>query len=430
MGEEGEMTSRERLKAAIEHRPVDKIPLDLGSTPVTGISALSLSKLRKALGLEERPVKVHEPYQILGWMDEDVLEALEVDVVGIWLPGTLLGFRNTGRWKPWRYYDGTELLISEEAYFTEDDAGNLYSHPEGPGSRASAKLPKDGFYFDALIYQEPVVHLDPEDFVEQTYPLLSEDDLRAVESQAKDLYEDTDYGLIGNFGGAGLGDIAIVPGPFLDRPRGIRDPEGWYMALVLHRDYIREIFELQTERAIRNLELYRQAVGDRIQVIFLSGTDFGGQEGLLVSPDLFRELWKPFYRRINDWVHRNTSWKTFYHSCGSVVELLDDFVDMGVDILNPVQISARGMDPKFLKERYGDKLTFWGGGVDTQRTLPFGSPEDVEREVRENTEIFGRGSGFVFNTVHNVQANVPVENLLAMFRAFDEVREVERWRRP
>jgi len=418
------MTSRERLIAALERKPVDKIPLDIGATPVTGISALCLARLRRALGLEDRPVKVHEPYQLLGWLDEDVLEALKIDVVGIWLPGTLLGFRNTGRWKPWRYFDGTELLISEEAHFTQDEDGNLYSHPAGPESRASAKLPKDGFYFDTLVYQEPIdpAHLDPEEFVEQTYPLLSDEDLKAVESQAEYYYRNTDYGLIGNFGQAGLGDIAIVPGPFLERPKGIRDPEQWYMALVLYPDYIREIFELQTERALQNLELYRQAVGNRIQAIFLSGTDFGGQDGLLISPDLFRELWKPFYRKINDWVHRNTSWKTFYHSCGSVVDLLDDFVDMGADVLNPAQVSARGMDPEFLKERYGEKLVFWGGGVDTQHTLPFGSPEDVAREVREHVRTFGRGGGFVFNAVHNIQANVSVENLLAMFRAFEECR--------
>lgn len=136
---------------------------------------------------------------------------------------------------------------------------------------------------------------------------------------------------------------------------------------------------------------------------------------LFLSPDMYPEFYKPFYKRINEWVHTPTSWKTFYHSCGSDVDFLDDFVSAGIDILNPVQISASGMDPNFLKKNYGDKLVFWGGGVDTQKTLPFGTPEEVKEEVENNMLIFGKDGGFVFNTVHNIQATVPVDNLIAMF---------------
>ena len=130
----------------------------------------------------------------------------------------------------------------------------------------------------------------------------------------------------------------------------------------------------------------------------------------------------PFNKRANDWIHKNTSWKTFYHTCSSIAAFLDDFVEIGVDILNPVQTSAKDMDPKMLKERYGYKLVFWGGGVDTQRTLPFGTPEDVRREVNERCQVLGKGGGFVFNTIHNIQSKVPIENLLAMFQAIREFK--------
>ena len=163
-------------------------------------------------------------------------------------------------------------------------------------------------------------------------------------------------------------------------------------------------------------------MGNKIDVIMVSGTDFGTQNASFISPDMYREFYKPFHKRINDWIHKNTSWKTFYHSCCSIVLFLDDFVEAGVDILNPVQTLAKDMDPKILKERYGDKLVFWGGGVDTQRTLPFGTPEEVRREVKEHCRIFGKDGGFVFNTVYNFQSKVPIENIMAMFQTVKEFK--------
>ena len=192
------------------------------------------------------------------------------------------------------------------------------------------------------------------------------------------------------------------------------------MAHALHPEYIHELFDMQCEIALKNLEILRQAVGDYIQIIGVSGTDFGSQNGEIMSPRQFRKLYKPYFKQLNNWIHQNTSWKTFFHCCGSIVRLLDDFVDMGVDILNPVQCSALGMDPMALKVKYGDDLVFWGGGVDTQHTLPFETPQDVRREVRERLEIFSQGGGYVFNTIHNIVGNTPVENLQAMFEMLQE----------
>jgi hypothetical protein len=258
-----------------------------------------------------------------------------------------------------------------------------------------------------------------EDNLEEFGP-ISEEDLAYFAAEADRLYRETDKAIVANFGGTSFGDIALVPAPWLKHPRGIRDVEEWYISTVTRRDYVYRVFERQCEIGLANLERLHQVVGDKVSVIFVTGTDFGAQNGPFISPQVYRELYAPFHRQVNDWVHRNTSWKTFIHSCGAVEPLIEDFIAVGFDILNPVQTSAAGMVPSVLKQRYGDRIAFWGGGVDTQRTLPFGTPDEVREQVRERIRIFGKGGGFVFNTVHNVQGNVPVENLLAMYEAVRE----------
>ena len=208
--------------------------------------------------------------------------------------------------------------------------------------------------------------------------------------------------------------------PHVKYPKGIRDIQEWYISTVSRRDYVLQIYQRQCEIALANLEKIRAVVGNRPSVAWITATDFGMQTGPFISRKDYRELYQPFHKQINDWVHQHTSWKTLIHSCGSVANLMEEFIEAGFDIFNPVQCSAAGMDPKTLKEKYGDRIVFWGGGVDTQHTLPFGTPEEVRREVRERVEIFGRGGGFVFNAIHNIQAHTPIKNLLAIFDALRE----------
>jgi hypothetical protein len=389
---------------------------------VTGIQASAYSKLKRALDISGGEVRVYEPFQMLAEVEEPVRRALKVDVCGITLPITIFGYKNEN-WKPFRLFDGTEVLVSEHFVWDELPSGDLVQYPEGNRSApASGRMPKDGFYFDAIVRQEKIdeARLDPKEWVDQTYGLLSDEDLRFLEEQSRWYFENTDYALFGNFGGGSFGDIAIVVGPHISHPKGIRDPEEFYIAHITRESYIREIFELTLEIQMKNIRMYREAVGERIQVIEINGNDFGAQNGPFISPGMYRELYKPFHKVMNDWVHANTSWKTFFHSCGSNVAFLDDFREAGVDILNPVQISAAGMEPQYLKNHHGDDFVFWGGAVDAQHTLPFGTAEQVGREVRENVRTFMPGGGYVFNNVHNIQAGVPVDNILAMFRAVQE----------
>jgi hypothetical protein len=417
------MNSRERVQTALDHKEPDRIPLDLGASPVTGIHVSSVYLLRQALGLDApgTPVKVVEPYQMLGEVKPDLMEALGVDVVGLGSQVTMFGFRNEG-WKPWTTFDGTPVLVPKGFNTEPEESGDILMYPEGDKSAPpSGRMPNGGWYFDTIIRQPPIDddNLNVEDNLEEFSP-ISDEDLVYFRDEAERLYGETDKAIFANFGGTAFGDIALVPTPQLKYPKGIRDVEEWYVSTVLRRDYVYEVFERQCQIGLANLQKLYYAVGDRVAVIYITGTDFGTQKGSFISNQTYRNLYMPFHKQVNDWVHAHTPWKTFIHTCGSVIALIPDFIEAGFDILNPVQCSAAGMDPATLKQRFGQQVTFWGGGVDTQHTLPFGTADEVRQEVRERIQVFGPGGGFVFNTIHNVQARIPAENLLALFEAVRE----------
>jgi hypothetical protein len=417
------MTSRERVALALQHKEADRIPLDLGATAVSGMQANSVYILRQALGLDPpgTPVKVTEPFQILGEIKPDLMEALGVDVVPLPSPRNIFGFESKN-WREWKLFDGTPVLVPEAFNTDPEPDGSILMYPEGDKSvPASGRIPKDGYYFDAIIRQPPIdeSNLNPEDNLEEFGP-ISDADLQYYAREIEDLWNNTDKAIAGSFGGTAFGDIALVPAPWLKHPKGIRDVAEWYMSTVARRDYIYKVFERQCEIGIANLEKIYRVVGDRVAVVFVTGTDFGAQHGSFISPKSYRDLFKPFHVAVNSWIHKNTKWKSFIHSCGSVWNLYQDFIDAGFDIHNPVQCSAACMDPVQIKKNFGDKITFWGGGVDTQRTLPFGTAEEVRAEVHDRMRIFGQGGGFVFNTTHNVQARVPKANLLAMYETVKE----------
>jgi len=414
------MTSKERLIRALDHREPDRVPVDFGATAVSGMHLRCVIALREHYGLERRLVKVHEPYQMLGLIEEDLKKALGIDVEGVYAAETLFGFRNE-HWKPWRLDDGTEVLVSVDFRTSQDANGDTLIYPKGDLSApASGRLPKNGYFFDTIVRQEPIDEskLNPEDNLEEFGP-ISPQDLDYFDESSRQAAA-TGRGVIATFGGTAFGDIALVPAPFLKHPKGIRDIEEWYISTLIRQPYIHKIFEKQTAIALANLEKISPRVGDRVQAVFICGTDFGTQQSTFCSVDTFRTLYLPYYKKINDWIHAHTSWKTFKHSCGAVETLIPSLIESGFDILNPVQCSAAGMEPELLKKRYGGDIVFWGGGVDTQKTLMFGTPSSVRDEVLRRSEIFGRGGGFVFNAVHNIQANVPLLNIVAMFEALKE----------
>jgi hypothetical protein len=413
------MTPRQRLQATLDHRQPDRVCVDLGATPVTGMHASTVSKLRRALlGEPDFRVKVVEPFQMLGEIDPPLLDALGADVLGVGGRNNMFGFRNEG-WKPFELYDGTPVLVPEKFNTEFEPDGSLRLYPQGDRSvPPSGRMPAGGFYFDAIGRQEPIDEdaLDPADNLEEFAP-LADAELAHFAARAERLSTQTDRGIMLMVPGAAFGDIALVPGPSLKRPRGIRDVAEWYISTIARKDLVREIFERECEIALANIDRLAGVVGDRADAAFVSGTDFGTQRGLFLSVESYRELFKPYHQRVCDRIHERTRWKTFIHTCGSITPLIEEFIDAGFDILNPVQCSAADMDPAKLKRRFGGRIVFWGGGVDTQRTLPFGTAEQVYQQVADRVRIFNAGGGFVFNAIHNIQANTPVANLLAMFEA-------------
>jgi uroporphyrinogen-III decarboxylase len=414
------LTGRQRTLRTLNYQPVDRVPVDLGSTGTSGSHVSVIAKLRQALGLDKQgePVKVIEPYQMLGEMAADLRQALGIDVVNLPGPKNFFGFENSG-WKPWRTFDGTNVLVPDKFNTQPEPNGDILMYPQGDGSvPPSARMPNGGFYFDSIIRQKPIddAKLNPADNLEE-FTLISEEDLKYYRQKADELYENTDLAIAMGLPGTAFGDIALVPAVWLKDPKGIRDIEEWYISTVCRRGYIKEVFAAQAEIAIKNLKRLYQAVGDKVHVAFVDGTDLAAQNTLFCGPDTYRELYLPFSKKVNDWIHANTKWKTMKHCCGACEPLIEGFIEAGFDILNPLQTSAKGMDPEHLVKKYGGRIVFWGGGVDTQDTLPFGTPEEVRKQVKARLAIFGKTNGFVFNTIHNIQCNTPIENILAMFEA-------------
>ncbi len=414
------MTPRQRVLRALSYRQVDRVPVDLGGTLGTGAHVSVIANLRRALGLDKggERVKVVEPYQMLGEVAADLRDMLGIDTVNLPGPKNHFGFADAD-FKPWRTFDGTDVLVGDKFNTEPEPNGDVLQYPQGDKSAPpSGRMPKGGYYFDDIIRQEPIdeAKLDPADNLED-FAILGEEDLKLYEERARDLYDNTDLAITTGLPGTSFGDIALVPAAFLKHPKGIRDIEEWYISTISRREYIKEVFAGQAQIAIKNLERIYQAVGERLCAVWLDGTDLAAQNTLFCGPDTYRELYLPFSRKLNDWIHTHTKWKTMKHCCGGCEPLIEGFIDAGFDILNPVQTSAQGMDPQLLVDKYGGRIVFWGGGADTQQTLPFGEPDQVRRQVAERVHIFNAKKGFVFSTVHNIQCNTPTENVVAMFEA-------------
>ena len=409
----------ERLVAALNHKQPDAIPVDFGGTNVTGMHVSCVAALRDYYGLEKRLVRVLETAQMLGQMDEDLLDAMGIDVVGVFRRTTKWGVP-AERWKSWEL-NGLEVLVPGDFNTTVDENGDTLVYPQGDTSvPPSGRMPRGGYFFDCIVRQEPIDEekLNPEDNMEE-FSLISQED---IDSLVRATHEAgaTGRGVVGNFGGTAFGDIAIVPAPALKHPKGIRDITEWYVSTSSRQDYVHKVFKRQCEIALQNLEKVHAAIGNSVQAVYICGTDFGTQTSAFCSVKTFRNLYFPYYKQVNDWIHSHTTWKTFKHSCGAVSKFLPSMIEAGFDILNPVQCSATGMEPEQLKANFGDQLVFWGGGVDTQDVLPFRTHAEVREQVLRRCEVFAAGGGFVFNSIHNVQARTPVENIVAMIDAVHE----------
>lgn len=391
------MNSRERVLAAVEHREPDRVPIDFGATRQSGIMAAAYCQLKEHLGIDTETF-VYDIYQMLAEVEEEMRVRMHSDAVAIFFKRVAFGVPNEGR-KRWELNDGTPVLVSE-AFNPEIDIEGNYYISSGSGKRI-AHMPPGGFYFDSLETGPGAAHLDPDSW---SIPPLPDDELRFIEQQARFWREETEYAVI-----AELPQVELFSG------LGKGGFSEWMITLMTEENYVRELYEKAIEGMIANFDLYYEAAGQSLDVVKFND-DFGMQTGEVAHPDMYRSLVLPYYKKYLDHIKsRNSRLKIFQHCCGSIFNILGDMIETGVDIINPVQTSADNMDPQRLKDTYGERVCFWGGGVENQRILPFGTPEEVAAQAAERVKIFKPGGGFVFAAIHNIQQNTPPENILAAF---------------
>lgn len=396
------MTSRERVLTTLRHEEPDKVPIDFGAMRSTGIMAIAYNALKTHLGISGGETRVYDIGQQLAEVEAPLLKRFEVDVIDL---ANTMGEKSDA-WREWALPDGSPGYVHDIFYPEREDDGWVIRDKD----RVVARMPEGVLYFESM---NPALEnaKTSKDIEAYQWHLYSDEDLKDLEQRAKRLYEDTDYAIMGGFGGN-----------ILELGQALRGWSNLMMDLAMNQSFAEDLMDKMVEVHLKNLEGYLQAVGNYIQVIQM-GDDLGTQHATQLSPDMYREMIKPRHREIYQYVKTHSDLYVFLHSCGSIYDLIPDLIDAGVDILNPVQTSANKMDPSVLKEEFGDKITFWGGGVDTQHILPDGSTDDVREDVEMRMRIFAPGGGFVFAPIHNVQANVPPENVATAFETVINTRD-------
>ncbi|MGD0744111.1 MAG: uroporphyrinogen decarboxylase family protein [Verrucomicrobiota bacterium] len=391
------MNSRERILAAINHRPVDRVPIDFGGTRQSGISVWAYVPLRRRLGLRPGVLpRVFDVYQMLAEIEQGVAERFGSDCVALNRPAVAFGILNE-HWKPFTFPDGLQAEVPG-AFNPEPDGGGLVLKRDGA---VIAAMPATGRYFDRFEKYPGAAHPD---LSRWRAPRLEAASLDHFHREAEALFSNTDKAVIAAFGPPYELFYGIGQGGF----------EDWMVTFASEPEYVDGLYAELTDAWLENLRAFHAAVGSRVQIIQICD-DFGTQHAPFLSVNMFRERLLPAYRRGLDWIHANTSWKVLLHSDGAIVPLLPSIIEMGVDILNPVQTSAAGMDPERLKREFGDRLTFWGGSCDAQSTFARGTPAEVAAETERHLGVFTPGSGYVCAPIHNIQANVSPDNVIALF---------------
>ena len=397
------MNSRERVLAALRHEEADRVPIDLGAHRSTGIHAGTCCRLRRHLGLEPRRVKLYDVMQQLGHVDEDLLDRFHADVVQIHRLKPAMGL-SIARWKEMNLPDGTPALVpADYSPYPAPQGGWYLDNPDGSRSY----MPSDANYFEAV--EPPLTPAaTPKDVDALPWDDIEDEDVEFVVRQAHAI-RDT----------SGRASLVIFGGNVLESGNGAFGFQNFMYQLAANPSLVHHYYERLTETYLRRLKKFLPAVEGLVDIIGV-GDDLGGQGGPLVSPQMYRAMIKPYQARVYEYIRNRSCAYLFLHSCGSIAALIPDLIEIGVQILNPVQTSARDMEPAALKRRWGKEIVFWGGGCDTQHVLPDGTPEDVRRDVRARVAALKPGGGFVFTQIHNILAGVPPENIVAMFDAARE----------
>ncbi len=406
------MTSRERILAAVNHQEPDRIPVDLGATPSSGISAIAYTNLKKHMGMNTGHTRIYDVVQQLAQPEEAVLDTFGVDVVDI---GRAFNERDE-HWYDTPMADGQTGQYPVWFKPAARPDGSFEAEVDGT---VIAKMPAGGTFYDQTYF--PYLQGYPGDYeklpnamkmvlwaalAHSPWDHAGEPDFwQQLRRRTLELRQSTDRALM-----VVCGCNLFEWGTFLRRM------DNFMMDVFADQDNVRVLLDALMEIHLATLEKVCTAVGDLADILRF-GDDLGMDSGPFMSPQIYRDIFKPHHARLNEYVHKNSQMKTFIHSCGSIYKLLPDMIEAGYDILNPVQTNCANMDPVTLKKEFGSDITFWGGGCDTRHVLNNATPRQVKDHVKERLEILSPGGGFVFNTVHNILPEVPPENIIAMFEA-------------
>lgn len=393
------MTSRERILLTLKHKEPDRVPIDLGGMRSSGIHAIAYNKLKGYLNCEDKSVKIFDLGQQLAVVDDEIRKRVTSDVAELKRLDGGFGTR-INSWKQIDLFlDGGEYYVPTDFNPKVLADGSFAIEIEG---KIVALMPKGGYYFDSR--HAPLANAsEPKEIDIILSNRITDEELDFLEAQAKELKNNTDCAILGSFGGN-----------FIEEGHALFGYQEFMERLILDKPLIEYFLNKLEEKYLEEIERYLNRVGKYIDIIVL-GDDYGTQEGLQISPEMFRQLFKPHLKALCDFIEKRSDVYIFLHSCGAVSKLIPDFIDAGIQILNPVQTSAKGMSPEFLKREFGKDIVFWGGGCDTQRILPFGTLEEVENDVKKRIDIFAPKGGFVFAAIHNIQQEVSPEKCLKLF---------------
>jgi uroporphyrinogen-III decarboxylase len=405
------MTSRERVARAVSFKNTDRVPIDLGGMKASSIAVRAYNLVKKTLGVRN-PTRIWDPKFMVASVEEEIMRRFHADVAALDVSSVIQDASPDEMWSPSALYGGAEGLLPPGTAVGTDAEGR-WALLDPDGHPTSYRMPREGYYFDDLAFNRPGSVIDPRAF--KPVEGFTDEVLRALQARAEHIYENTDYALLGWGGGVCFLGLSLIT----DRSSNVTmgAPSEWMVMLMTEKETCREMMGRSVEASISCFKQIHQAVGDRCFAWGIAADDSGTQRGEFIRPGLWAEMIKPHYAKLCAWVHRNTGWKTFLHSCGSIYNLIPHMIEAGIDILNPVQTSAANMEPVRLKKEFGGRIVFWGGGCDTQRVLPTATPEEIRAHVRERISTFKPGGGYVFNQVHNIQPNVPPENVIAMLDA-------------
>lgn len=393
------MNSRDRILTALDHREPDRIPIDLGATESSGITGVACNRLKRYLGIKGR-TQVYDIHQMICKVEEPLVKKVGSDAIPL--------LREPREWKPWTLQDGSPAEIPARAGLQRLDTGEVVRL--SPDGRIIARSTPGGYYLDdvlpPLADARTTADIEKYQYFEQfDWPDYINETYEDLKHKAERLYRGTEYLIVGN-----LWVHIFAAG------QSLRGFENFMIDLVANQKLAHCLMENLMKVYMERVSKYAEAVNQCVQVIEVND-DLGTQFGPQLDPELYRKMIKPYHKRLWGYIKEKTDCYLLLHSCGSVYNFIPDFIEMGVDALNPVQVSARNMDTAGLKKEFGSQIAFWGGGCDTQRVLPFGTPEEVQKEVRRRIDDLAPGGGFVFTQVHNIQPDVPPENIMAMYNA-------------